>query len=98
MSAGVTVVDRHDRLADPLCARLDAMLSEWANAVAVCAELRDVGEVSDAERIDRIARLERLKAAAAGLQAARTATWNAAGPSGRIAGLGCGRRRTPWPS
>jgi Domain of unknown function (DUF222) len=72
MSAGVAVVDRQDRSADPLCARLDAMLSELANAVAVCAELRDVGEVSDAERIDRIARLERLKAAAAGLQAAES--------------------------
>jgi Domain of unknown function (DUF222) len=72
MSTGVAVVDRQDRSADPLCARLDAMLSELANAVAVCAELRDVGEVSDAERIDRIARLERLKAAAAGLQAAES--------------------------
>src|SRR5215213_456887 len=48
------------------------MLSELADAVAVCTELRDVGEVSDGERIDRIARLERLKAAAAGLQAAES--------------------------
>ena len=65
-------MDRQDRSADPLGARLDAMLSELADAVAVCAELRDVGEVSDGERIDRIARLERLKAAAAGLQAAES--------------------------
>src|SRR5215211_1068313 len=72
MSAGVAVMDRQDRSADPLCARLDAMLSELADAVAVCAELRDVGEVSDGERIDRIARLEKLKAAAAGLQAAES--------------------------
>jgi hypothetical protein len=57
---------------DPLCARLDAMLSELAEAVMACAGLRDVGEVSDGERIDRIARLERLKAAAAGLQAAES--------------------------
>jgi hypothetical protein len=72
MSAGVAVMDRQDRSADPLCARLDAMLSELAGAVAVCAELREVGEVSDGERIDRIARLEKLKAAAAGLQAAES--------------------------
>jgi hypothetical protein len=29
-------MDRQDRSADPLCARLDAMLSELADAVAVC--------------------------------------------------------------
>jgi hypothetical protein len=57
---------------DPLCVRLDAMLSELADAVAVCAGLRDVGEVSDAERIDRISRLEQLKAAAGALQAAES--------------------------
>src|SRR5829696_138618 len=72
MSVVVAVMDRQDRSANPLCARLDAMLSELADAVAVCTELRDVGEVSDRERIDRIARLESLKAAAAGLQAAES--------------------------
>ncbi|HWH99862.1 MAG TPA: hypothetical protein VNT27_05990, partial [Propionibacteriaceae bacterium] len=72
MSVGVASVDRQDRSADPLCARLDGMLSELAAAVAECAGLQDVGEVSDAERIDRIARLERLKAAAAAWQAAES--------------------------
>ena len=57
---------------DPLCVRLDKMLAELAEAVAACAQLRDAGAVSDAERIDRIARLERLKAAAAALQAAES--------------------------
>ncbi|HZA32691.1 MAG TPA: DUF222 domain-containing protein, partial [Propionibacteriaceae bacterium] len=56
----------------PLCAQLDGMLSELAAAVAACADLRDVGVVSDAKRIDRIARLEKLKAAAAALQAAES--------------------------
>ena len=48
------------------------MLSELAAAVAACADLRDVGVVSDGERIDRIARLEKLKAAAGALQAAES--------------------------
>ena len=48
------------------------MLAELADGVAACAELCDVGEVSDAVRVDRIARLERLKAAAAALQAAES--------------------------
>src|SRR5829696_240057 len=57
---------------DPLCARLDGMLAELAAAVAGCAELRDVGEVTDGERIDRIGRLEQLKAAVGALQAAES--------------------------
>src|SRR5215204_1368282 len=57
---------------DPLCARLDGMLAALAEAVAGCAELRDVAEVTDRERIDRIARLEQLKAAVAALQAAES--------------------------
>jgi hypothetical protein len=72
MSVGLALVDRPDRSADPLCVRLDKMLAELAEAVAACAQLRDVGAVSDAERIDRIARLEQLKAAAAALQAAES--------------------------
>src|SRR5215204_3315260 len=57
---------------DPLCARLDGMLAELAEAVAGGAELRDVAEATDRERIDRIARLEQLKAAVAALQAAES--------------------------
>src|ERR671913_2238964 len=72
MSAALALVDQQDCLADPLCAQLDGMLSELAAAVAACADLRDVGVVSDGERIDRIARLEKLKAAAAALQAAES--------------------------
>src|SRR5215204_5959186 len=72
MSVALVSGDRQDRLVDPLCARLDGMLSELAEAVAGCAELRDVGEVSDGERIDRVARLEQLKAAVAALQAAES--------------------------
>ena len=48
------------------------MLSELAEAVAACVELRDLGEASDAVRVDRIARLEQLKAAAAALLAAES--------------------------
>src|SRR5215213_1403029 len=55
---------------DSLCVRLDGMLSVLAEAVAGCADLRNVGGVSDAARIDRITRLEQLKAAA--LQAAES--------------------------
>jgi hypothetical protein len=69
MSVALVSGDRQDRLADPLCARLDGMLAELAEAVA---ELRDVGEVTDGERIDRIGRLEQLKAAVAALQAAES--------------------------
>ena len=72
MSAALASVDQQDCLADPLCAQLDGMLSELAAAVAACADLRDVGVVSDGERIDRIARLEKLKAAAGALQAAES--------------------------
>ena len=72
MAVALVSGDRQDRLVDPLCARLDGMLAELAEAVAGCAELRDVGEVSDGERIDRIARLEQLKAAVAALQAAES--------------------------
>jgi hypothetical protein len=46
MSVALASVDRQDRLADRLCARLDGMLAELAEAVAGCAELRDVGGVS----------------------------------------------------
>src|SRR5829696_672789 len=72
MSVALVSGDRQDRLADPLCARLDGMLAELAAAVAGCAELRDVGEVTDRERIDRIGRLEQLKAAVGALQAAES--------------------------
>src|SRR5918994_5626979 len=72
MSAALASVDQQDCLADPLCAQLDGMLSELADGVAACADLADVGVVSDAERIDRIARLEKLKAAAGALQAAES--------------------------
>jgi hypothetical protein len=48
------------------------MLAELAAAVAECADLRDAGVVSDAERIERIGRLEQLKAAAAAVQAAES--------------------------
>src|SRR5215207_1673543 len=72
MSVALVSGGRRDRLVDPLCARLDGMLAELAAAVAGCAELRDVGEVSDGERIDRIARLEQLKAAVGALQAAES--------------------------
>src|SRR5829696_6341671 len=72
MSVALVSGDRQDRLADPLCARLDGMLAELAEAVAGCAERRDVAEVSDGERIDRIGRLEQLKAAVAALQAAES--------------------------
>jgi hypothetical protein len=65
LSVGLASVGRQDRSADPLCVRLDGMLSELADAVAGCADLRDVGVVSDAERTERIARLEQLKAAGA---------------------------------
>jgi len=72
MSVALVSGDRQDRLVDPLCARLDGMLAELAAGVAGCAERRDVGGVSDAQRIDRIARLEQLKAAVAALQAAES--------------------------
>src|SRR5215204_80223 len=72
MAVALVSVDRQDRLVDPLCARLDGMLAELAAGVAGCAERRDVGGVSDAQRIDRIARLEQLKAAVAALQAAES--------------------------
>jgi hypothetical protein len=72
MPVGVASAPEIAAPVDPLCARLDGMLSELADAVAQRAGLRDVGDVSDAERIDRIARLERLKAAAAAVQAAES--------------------------
>src|SRR5215210_4705016 len=62
----------HAEPADPLSARVDVMLAELADGVSACADLRDAGEVSDADRIDRIARLEKLKAAASALQAAES--------------------------
>lgn len=65
MSVALASVGRQDRSADPLCTRLDGMLAELTDAVAGCADLRDAGVVSDAERIERIGRLEQLKAAAA---------------------------------
>ena len=61
-----------DLIADPLTGWLDRVLAGLADGVAECANLPDVGEVSDAVRIDRIARLEKLKAAAAALQAAES--------------------------
>src|SRR5918995_5780966 len=72
MSVALASAPEISPLMDPLCAQLDGMLSELAAAVAACADLRDVGVVSDAKRIDRIARLEKLKAAAAALQAAES--------------------------
>jgi Domain of unknown function (DUF222) len=52
--------------ADGLVARLDALLTELADAVA------DDHSVSDADRIDRIARLEKLRAVTAALQTAES--------------------------
>ena len=72
MPVGVASAPEIDPPVDPPCARLDGMLSELAEGVAACVDLRNAGEVSDAERIDRIARLERLKAAAAAWQAAES--------------------------
>src|SRR5215213_6587259 len=72
MSVGVASVPEIASPVDPLCDRLDGMLSELAQAVARRADLRDVSEVTDRERIDRITRLEQLKAAAAALQAAES--------------------------
>src|SRR5215204_4081129 len=72
MSVGVASVPEIASPVDSLSDRLDGMLSELAEAVAGCVELRDVGEVTDRERIDRITRLEQLKAAAAALQAAES--------------------------
>jgi hypothetical protein len=72
MSVGVASVPEIASPVDSLCDRLDGMLSELAEAVAGCVELRDVRGVSDAARIDRLTRLEQLKAAAAALQAAES--------------------------
>src|SRR5215208_6901481 len=72
MSVGVAAVPEIAVPVDPLRDRLDGMLSVLAEAVAGCADLRNVGGVSDAARIDRITRLEQLKAAAAALQAAES--------------------------
>src|SRR5215211_4601624 len=72
MSVGVASVPEIAVPVDPLRDRLDGMLSVLAEAVAGCADLRNVGGVSDAARIDRITRLEQLKAAAAALQAAES--------------------------
>src|SRR5215210_6357461 len=70
MSVGVASVPEIAVPVDPLRDRLDGMLSVLAEAVAGCADLRNVGGVSDAARIDRITQLEQLKAAA--LQAAES--------------------------
>jgi len=67
MSVGVASVPEIAVPVDPLRDRLDGMLSVLAEAVAGCADLRNVGGVSDAARIDRITRLEQLKAAAASM-------------------------------
>jgi hypothetical protein len=63
---GMSAVQAEPPSTDALVVRLDAMLAEFANAVA------DHRPASDAARIDRIARLEKLRAVTAALQAAES--------------------------
>jgi hypothetical protein len=54
----VTLAVEPEWAADPLSGWLEEVLTGLADGIEACADLRDVGAVSDAVRIDRIARLE----------------------------------------
>jgi hypothetical protein len=110
MSVALPPAVETDCSADPLAAWLDEVLAGLADGVAACKEVRDAGEVSDAERIERITRLEAIKAAAAALQAAESVRFGqsqvaeqlAAGVNPLIAGrgiadqIGLACRVSPW--